>query len=191
MSRIVRKTTNENRANGNVKSASRSAKPAAEKNASDSRGKASTKKPTAKKSVDVVKTAAKPRKPVTAKVAKRGSKKVSNLEQTVMQFKTVVNLSREQLERWLNTPESQKLRFPEERNGRAAVHDSGKSVLRILKKRRDQYTEEDLRCMRNVIEFVDAHLAKRPKGDIVASNWRHALMNWGHDPIGRIKRINK
>ncbi|MFL6468162.1 MAG: DUF3140 domain-containing protein [Pyrinomonadaceae bacterium] len=102
----------------------------------------------------------------------------------------MVNIPRDQLERWLSTPESKKLRFLDEpkmtRNG-----SSGLAVLKILSKRRDKITDEDIDQMRSVTEFIENKLLKRPKGDIVASNWRYSLMNWGHDPAKRTKRLDK
>jgi len=91
----------------------------------------------------------------------------------------------------LNTPESKKLRFPDEPGGRIAGNATGLKILKILGKRREKYTAEDITQMRTVIDFVNRRLAKRPKGDIIASNWRYSLMNWGHDPAKRLKRAAK
>jgi hypothetical protein len=159
-----------------------------------SRAKTGTK-PAAKK-------AAAP-KPVTKKSRSTKAKKSSaaktasfvkgiqprDIEKTVLEFKMAVNISRDQLERWLNTPESKKLRFPDEPGGRIAGNATGLKILKILGKRRDKYTSEDITQMRTVIDFVNRRLAKRPKGDIIASNWRYSLMNWGHDPAKRLKRV--
>jgi len=126
----------------------------------------------------------------TSKVSKRlpsgtGSKK--QREVVIHEFKSIINVSREQLRRWLDTPESRKLRFPDEpKNGDR----SGELILKVLAKRQDKVTKEDVDFMRTVIEFIEPRLLKRPKGNIMASNWRYALMNWGHDPSKPMKRIS-
>jgi hypothetical protein len=114
-----------------------------------------------------------------------------HIERTVNEFRTVVNISSDQLKRWLNTPESRKLHFADKPTGKAANGASGQVVLSLLKKRRDKYTDADLDQMENVVQVVKQRLEKRPKGDIIASNWRYSLMNWGHDPTKRAKRITK
>jgi hypothetical protein len=180
MGRTVRKQTKAKIKGANVKLAS-------------SRAKTGTK-PAAKKAAAL--------KPVTKKRRSTKATKLSaeknassvkgirtrDIEKTVLEFKMAVNISRDHLERWLNTPESKKLGFPDEPGGRIAGNATGLKILRILGKRRDKYTSEDITQMRTVIDFVNLRLAKRPKGDIVASNWRYSLMNWGHDPAKKLKR---
>src|SRR5687768_4389069 len=94
-----------------------------------------------------------PRKSRSIKYKKPGETKtassvkgiqVGDIEKTVLEFKTAVNISRDQLERWLNTPESKKLRFPDEPGGRVAGNAAGLKILKILSKRRDKYTTEDI-----------------------------------------------
>ena len=127
--------------------------------------------------------ASKPKKESKAQKPRVGSGK--RRETIIEEFRSFVNIPKDELARWLSTPESQKLRFPDEpKNGRR----SGQIILKILAKRHDKVTKEDVEYMRTVIEFIAARLPKRPKGDIVASNWRYALMNWGHDPSKPLKR---
>ena len=111
------------------------------------------------------------------------------VELTVSEFRSIVNIPSKQLERWLNTIESQKLQFADEPaalNGK-----NGESIISLLKKRKEKYAEADIEQMENVIQFVKQRLAKRPKGNIVASNWRYSLMNWGHDPTKKLRRAIK
>src|SRR5215218_6921648 len=126
MGRTVRKQTKTKIKGDNVKLTS-------------SRAKTATK-PAAKK--------ASPPKPVTRKTRSTKAKKSGetktesfgkgirprDIEKTVSEFKTAVNISREQLERWLNTPESKKLRFPDEPGGRIAGNATGLKILKILGK---------------------------------------------------------
>lgn len=118
----------------------------------------------------------------------RGNKlrKTAAVEDTIQEFRMIVNLEAVQLERWLATPQSKKLEHFSD-DGLAA--DVGQKILKILCKRPDKYGPDDLKQMRVVIDHVKARLTKRPKGDIVASNWRYSLMNWGHDPSRPLKRI--
>ena len=154
------------------------------------------KKAPAKKRASALKTTAK--KPATKRTApaktavpaKAPAKKVAagklsklNVDQVIKEFRTVVNLKRDQLERWLSMPDSKKLGFKDEVKAGTRGHESGKRILKILSKRRDKYTEDDLRHMQTVVGFVRQHRREKPPGDVFASNWRYSLMNWGHDPM--------
>ena len=126
------------------------------------------------------------------KSKKHGSKKAvkrrttKHNEQTVCEFRLMVNISSEHLSRWLNTAESRKLFLADATNDL-----NGTSVLTLLKRRKDKYTESDFDQMQTVVDAIKQRLEKRPKGDIVASNWRYSLMNWGHDPTKRMRRTTK
>ena len=93
-----------------------------------------------------------------------------------------MNLSADQLQRWLGTKESKKVGFKDEKKGEPVGSESGRKVLGIMGKRRDRFTAEDLKHIHVVVGYIKRHLEKKPKGDIRESNWRYALMNWGHDP---------
>jgi len=179
MNRSVRKKTNAKNAGVKVKKEARKPKTGA-KTGNGKKPAATARKTNGKKPVEKTRSAAVKRG--AAKSGRRQPKKVESIEQTVSEFKTVVNVSRDKLERWLSTAESKKLHFADEPKGKALGNDTGKAVLTLLKKRRDKYTAEDASYMRKVIEYIDQHLAKRPKGDISASNWRYSLLNLGHDP---------
>jgi hypothetical protein len=101
----------------------------------------------------------------------------------IKEFRTVVNLKPDQLERWLSLPDSKKLGFKDEVKEGTVGHESGRRILKILSKRRDKYTDDDLRHMQTVVGFVQRHRKEKPPGDVFASNWRYSLMNWGHDPM--------
>ena len=132
---------------------------------------------TARRTIQPAKNGKLPRKP-----------KATEREVAVNGFRRVVNISPIQLERWLDTPESKKLRRLEAGRSGLAFQGAGHLVLKILKKRSDKYSGEDLEYMRSVTSEITRRLAKRPKGNIIASNWRYALMNWGHDPSKPFKR---
>jgi Protein of unknown function (DUF3140)/Hypervirulence associated proteins TUDOR domain len=132
---------------------------------------AAAKKPVAKKSA------------VNAKPVKNGKAPKMNVDQVIKEFRTVVNLKPDQLERWLSLPDSRKLGFKDEVKEGTVGHESGRRILKILSKRRDKYTDDDLRHMQTVVGFVQRHRKEKPPGDVFASNWRYSLMNWGHDPM--------
>ena len=142
------------------------------------------KKPTAKKAA--VKNAVAKKslsKPSPAKKAARGKTQKVNVDQVIKEFRSVVNLKPNQLERWLSMPDSKKLGFKDEVKAGTRGHESGRRILKILTKRRDKYTDDDLRHMQTVVGFVRQHRREKPPGDVFASNWRYSLMNWGHDPM--------
>jgi hypothetical protein len=91
-------------------------------------------------------------------------------EQVVEEFDEAVNMSRKELEEWLETDESK-------------GHESGRKIVEILGKNESDYTDEDIDHMRRVVSYVHRHQAQTPKGDVEDSNWRYSLINWGHDPL--------
>jgi len=152
------------------------AKKAVKRTAPASTGKKTDKRAAAKKPA-VKKSAA------AAKPVKNGKVPKLNVDQVIKEFRTVVNLKPDQLERWLSLPDSKKLGFKDEVKEGTVGHESGRRILKILSKRRDKYTDDDLRHMQTVVGFVQRHRKEKPPGDVFASNWRYSLMNWGHDPM--------
>ena len=61
-------------------------------------------------------------------------------------------------------------------------HASGRRIVQILRKSRDEITADDYEHMRKVVGFVRRHSAQRPE-NVYTSRWRYSLMNWGHDPL--------
>ncbi|RYD20841.1 MAG: DUF3140 domain-containing protein [Verrucomicrobiaceae bacterium] len=97
-------------------------------------------------------------------------------------FKQAVNMTARQLGTWLETKESGKVGWKEGDRGESVGHRSGRSILRILRRKAHEYTTADLTHMAKVSAFVKRHLAQRPSGDVSETPWRYSLMNWGHDP---------
>jgi hypothetical protein len=138
MGRIVRKKTNSKDRAVKVKTAA---------------------KPTAPKAAAKAKKAA--TAPARKKAAGKGESKrrtAEQIERAVNEFKSVVNISSDQLERWLNTPDSKKLHFADESKVKATNATNGQVVLSLLKKRRDKYTEADLEQMETVVQLVKQRL---------------------------------
>ncbi|ORA09555.1 DUF3140 domain-containing protein [Mycobacterium arosiense] len=96
-------------------------------------------------------------------------------------FRDTVNMTARELENWLGTEESKSV-GQKRGGGEATGHASGRHIVKILKAKRADLTEDDYAHMRKVVGYAKRHLAQRPKGDIDESPWRYSLMNWGHDP---------
>ena len=103
-------------------------------------------------------------------------------EQVKEEFGEAVNMSRKELEDWLDTDES-KFVGQSDDGGESKGHESGRKIVEILGKGHSDHTEEDIEHMRRVVSYVHRHQAQEPKGDVEDSNWRYSLMNWGHDPL--------
>jgi len=98
-------------------------------------------------------------------------------------FAEAVNMTATEIEKWLKTPESRKVGWKGSDRGRAESvgHASGRRIVEILRKRRDDLTDLDYAHMRKAVGYVHRHSAQRPE-NIYTSRWRYSLMNWGHDP---------
>ena len=102
-------------------------------------------------------------------------------EQIIKEFDESVNMSAGELEEWLQTEESRKV--GQKDSGESRGHESGRRIVEILEKDRDDYTEDDVSHMRDVVSYVRRHQAQKPEGDVADTNWRYFLMNWGHEPL--------
>ncbi|GAA2706395.1 hypothetical protein GCM10010429_17050 [Micromonospora olivasterospora] len=104
---------------------------------------------------------------------------------TYREFTEAVNMKPGELSKWLETEESQHVGW--RRKGRASGesvgHESGRRIVGLLRRKRSELSEADLRHMRKVIGYVRRHMAQRPSGDVRDTKWRWSLMNWGHDPL--------
>ena len=87
----------------------------------------------------------------------------------------------EELEAWLETPESLRVGF-KRGGGESVGHASGRRIVLLLRFAKEALSDEDYRHMRKVVGFARRHRAQEP-ANMVTSRWRYSLMNWGHDPI--------
>ncbi len=101
-------------------------------------------------------------------------------------FDDAVNMSPSELERWLGTDESKEVGWPKDGGGGESVgHDSGRRIVAIKRKNKDELTDADVEHMRKVVGYVHRHVKQGgPDEDAEHSRWRYSLMNWGHDPLG-------
>ena len=99
------------------------------------------------------------------------------------EFADAVNMTAAELERWLETEESQSV-GQKDGGGESTGHASGRRIVELLRKEKGDLDADDLAHMRKVHGYVARHLAQRPaKEDVETSRWRYSLMNWGHDPL--------
>ncbi len=104
-------------------------------------------------------------------------------EQIRSEFDDVVNMTADELEKWLATDESRSVgngSDGEESTG----HHMGRRIVEIERTKVDDLDDDDLAAMKKVHGYVERHLKQKPsKEDVETSKWRYSLMNWGHDPL--------
>jgi LPS O-antigen subunit length determinant protein (WzzB/FepE family) len=116
------------------------------------------------------------------KTAMAQAKATHEPEEIYQEFKELVNMTPEQLEKWLNTEDSKKVGFKEDNAGESVGHQSGGKIIAIKQKKKSELTDDDYAHMQKVVGYIKRHSAQKPKGDVTDTNWRFSLMNWGHDP---------
>lgn len=100
-----------------------------------------------------------------------------NTDRVWEEFHASVNMTSEELRRWLLTDASGEDAFP----ASGGVDAEGEQIVRLLNKRRTDVTSSDIELMERVTEFVRGELSDpRPEDD----TWRRRLMRVGHDPLG-------
>jgi len=103
-------------------------------------------------------------------------------EQVVQEFDEAVNMTRQELEEWLQTDESKSV-GQSDGGGESKGHESGRKIVEILGKNKTDYSGDDIDHTRRVVSYVHRHQSQKPEGDVRNSNWRRSLLNWGHDPL--------
>jgi len=103
-------------------------------------------------------------------------------EQVIEEFDEIVNMTRKELEEWLQTDESKSV-GQSDGGGESKGHESGRKIVEILDKNKSHYTDDEINHMRRVVSYVHRHQSQKPSGDVEDSNWRYSLLNWGHDPL--------
>lgn len=102
-------------------------------------------------------------------------------------FTDNINMAPKELEKWLETEESQEVGW-DSGDGESTGHKSGKRIVKLRRKNKDELTEDDYAHMRKVNGYIKRHINNPQKPqDIENSRWRYSLMNWGHDPCKHMK----
>jgi hypothetical protein len=105
-----------------------------------------------------------------------------DVKSAIDEFHASVNMTAKELESWLKTEESQSVGQKKD-DDESIGHKSGKRIIELLHKKKDDYTDDDLSHMKKVVSYVHRHSAQQPEGDVEDTHWRYSLMNWGHDPL--------
>ncbi|MET9292080.1 DUF3140 domain-containing protein [Streptomyces sp. NPDC003077] len=96
------------------------------------------------------------------------------------EFHKVVNMTSRELQEWLSVQAAgeETEALPDQ-----AGPPLGRRVVEILGKRRADLSQDDVHVMERVCDIV--HSQRPPDLDPKAggSDWRHGLMNIGHDPL--------
>jgi hypothetical protein len=96
------------------------------------------------------------------------------------EFHHYVNMTSRELEDWLRETSSGEdaEALPDE-----AGSPTGRHVLHILSKRREDLTADDARVMRNVVRRIAEQVDEEDEPMAGEEHWRHRLMTLGHDPL--------
>lgn len=103
--------------------------------------------------------------------------------QHISDFHEAINMTAGEIESWLQTEESLSVGQKSSEQAEATGHQSGRNIVKLLHKKKSEYTADDIQEMRRIVGYVHRHMAQRPPGDISETRWRYSLMNWGHDPL--------
>ncbi|CCF50209.1 hypothetical protein NDA11_003967 [Ustilago hordei] len=84
--------------------------------------------------------------------------------EVIKEFNDLVNMSASELEKWLKSSDSISSGWKNGDSGETVGHNSGTKIVDILKrnpdKKKDKYTEEDIKHMRKVVSYNKRHLAQ-------------------------------
>ncbi|MCK7624381.1 DUF3140 domain-containing protein [Streptomyces sp. RS10V-4] len=96
------------------------------------------------------------------------------------EFHTAVNMTSRELQEWLSTEAAgeEAEEVPDRAGG-----ERGRRVLTILGKRRTDLTDDDVEVMRRVCEIVRSQHGPGGEPTAGGADWRHGLMDIGHDPL--------
>ena len=100
-------------------------------------------------------------------------------QQVIEEFDEAVNMTRKELEEWLQTDESKSV-GQSDGGGESKGHESGRKIVEILGKNKSDYTDEDVEHMKRVNAYVKRHLGQGPKNDVEDSRWRYSLINFSN-----------
>ncbi len=100
------------------------------------------------------------------------------------EFQEKQNMTASQLEDWLDTDKS-KNAGKEMDNGETVGHASGRSILKIIRKDKDELTQANWDKINETVGYYhqNLHESQKPSSDVENSAWYYALKNWGHDAL--------
>lgn len=96
-------------------------------------------------------------------------------------FAKLVNMSPREIETWHKTEASASV-GQDSGDGVSVGVKAGQRTIQLLRIKRAPNVD-DIKHMRRVISFIQRLRTQSPRKNRETSRWRHALMNWGHDPL--------
>ncbi len=99
------------------------------------------------------------------------------------EFHAAVNMTSAELESWLRESDAGERPTGSEPLPDQAGPAPGRHVLAILRKRRGDLTTEDAEVMAAVVDRVHQQRGEEPEPTAGEMDWRHRLMDVGHDPL--------
>ncbi|MFB9236423.1 DUF3140 domain-containing protein [Plantactinospora siamensis] len=103
------------------------------------------------------------------------------VEELWTEFHDCVNVTSDQLRTWLLTQGSGEAAFGADPS--MDLPEPGRSILAIKGKRKVDLTGEDIATMRDTVAEVRRLLAARTATGVTDEDWRHSLLDLGHDPL--------
>ena len=99
------------------------------------------------------------------------------------EWRELVNMQPKELEEFLETEASERV-GAEDGDGESKGHKSGRRIVEIKRTNKDDLDDGQWDHMAAVVGYVKRHKSQGgPDEDVETSDWRHSLMNWGHDPL--------
>eukprot|EP01117_Protostelium_nocturnum_P011102 TRINITY_DN4030_c0_g1_i1.p1 TRINITY_DN4030_c0_g1~~TRINITY_DN4030_c0_g1_i1.p1 ORF type:complete len:350 (+),score=174.45 TRINITY_DN4030_c0_g1_i1:110-1159(+) len=120
----------------------------------------------------------------TPKESEASDEEDGDKDQIVKDFNNLVNMSAEEITKWLKTKDSNDTGMTREGETEAVGHQSGRKIVEMLGKKPEDWTDAELQHARKVRSYIKRHSAQRPdKDDLAHTKWTYSLKNWGHDPM--------
>ncbi len=105
----------------------------------------------------------------------------ADVELLWQEFHATVNMTSEELRGWLLTDASGETAMPADPG--LELPELGTKIVQLLRKRKVDLTSDDLAVMEQVADYVAERKANPPADGERDEEWRHSLMNVGHDPL--------
>ncbi|MGQ7843738.1 DUF3140 domain-containing protein [Granulosicoccus sp. 3-233] len=103
-------------------------------------------------------------------------------EEIWSEWRDLVNMAPQELQDWLETDDSKSVGDSDD--GESTGHASGRRIVEIKRSNKDDISDDQWDHMAKVVGYIKRHLSQGgPDEGKEHSNWRHSLMNWGHDPL--------